>query len=417
MKADTKEDKATRKRANQVTETVLSDKSPRRKERGYHWEINTRLDGKRVARKFFKYGSEAEKTAYVDQQEALMEKHGDEEREQAFDAGLQKEVTLALATLKPWGVSLSEAASFFANHLEQKANADKATIEQGIAAYLESMKLRDLDPKTVNRSRQTLDRFSKSFPERTLASLEGDEIQLWWEGLGGIVNQRNNRIDVNSFLNWCVNSPKLKGFKINPVPAPPKLPKTRKAKVVLSASEVRRLLKYADKDLLPVIVAQAFIGVRKEESLRLRWEHFDWAEKTLTIPEEIAKGGANHARINPIPENALKWLVPYFDQESGRVLRKVETLSGYDNALKALREEAGWDAENPWPRNALRRTFVSSHYASFSDVGKTAAVAGTSEAVIFRNYRTLMKPSTAKKHFEITPPVKKSNVITLSKSA
>ena len=155
--------------------------------------------------------------------------------------------------------------------------------------------------------------------------------------------------------------------------------------------------------MLPLIVAQVFIGVRKEESLRLRWDHFDWEEKTLSLPAEIAKGASGHARINDIPKNALQWLEPYAAKETGPILKSITTLSSYDKALKKLREDAGWNTDNKWPRNALRRTFISYHYATYSNVGLTAAMSGTSESMIFRNYRAVIKKSLAKKLWDIVP--------------
>ena len=170
MKADTKKRKR-RIKDDHVSVSTIDPKSDRRKTRGYVWEVSTRIGGKRVSRKFFKQGQAGERDEYKEEQEKLIEQHGREEKEQAIDTGLQKELTAALELLKPWDATLSEAAKFYADYLEAKANEDSATIEQAFTAYIEAMQKRKLNVKTITRARQTIRRFSDSFPDRTLASL------------------------------------------------------------------------------------------------------------------------------------------------------------------------------------------------------------------------------------------------------
>ncbi|MGD9419540.1 MAG: hypothetical protein ACQKBU_01955 [Verrucomicrobiales bacterium] len=370
--------------------------------RGYRWMVESRFGGKRT-RKFFRHGEAEERDAHIEEQEELLADMDKDHRKQTLDRDVQRDLSEAVKLLEPWGVTLSTAAAFYVAYRETEAKRDATTIEEAKKAYLDDIEKRELDDKTRRRANQTLKRFSKAFPERTIASLQGEDIQLWWEDLGGVVNQRANRTDVNTFLNWLVKSPKFPGVTNNPTPPAPPLPKRKAAKQILTDKQVGNLLAHASEEMLPAIVAQVFMGIRKEESLRLRWDHFDWEEQTLTVTEEIAKGGANHARINDIPPNAWKWLKPYRENETGRMLPTIKSLSAYDKALQALRKKAGWGEGNPWPKNALRRTFISCHYATHGNVGKTAAVAGTSERVIFTNYRALVKKSLAAKLWRVVP--------------
>ncbi|MBK1835559.1 tyrosine-type recombinase/integrase [Roseibacillus ishigakijimensis] len=395
-----------------VTIKELSAENVMRKKRGYRWVVESRIGGKR-SRKFFRHGEQDKAKALKSELERQRDTISKSNRE-LLDETLLTEATEATKQLKPHGKSLSDAVAFYLAHLKEKARQDGATIEEGIGLYLDAMEARELDVKTIRRARQTLNRFSAAHPRRTLASLKGPEIRAWWETFGGVVNQRANRTDVNTFLNWIVKSERFPNFTENPTPPAPELPKKRKAKVILTPPDVRRLLECADRELLPAIVAQVFIGVRKEEALRLRWEHFDWEEEELSVPEDVTKGRENHVRINRIPPNALQWLKPYFDQEGGPVLPAYKTVDTYEKALSRIRKKAGWNQENPWPRNALRKTFISCHVASYSDIGKTAAIAGTSEAVIFRNYRALVKKSLAKKLWEIYPPQEEGKIVELS---
>ena len=148
--------------------------------------------------------------------------------------------------------------------------------------------------------------------------------------------------------------------------------------------------------------AQVFLGVRPDESLRLHWEHFDFEARELTIPPEIAKGGEKHARINQIPPNAMAWLTPYTSFSQGKILEGIYLKSAFDKRMRAARTSAGWPP-GTWPQNALRKTFISCHFACYSNAPLTAAIAGTSESVIFSNYRSMIKKTEASKLWEIYP--------------
>jgi integrase len=278
-------------------------------------------------------------------------------------------------------------------------------LNEAIGVFLDAKTAKGIKGDTVKRYRETLNRFEKAFPGRTVASLEGDEIERWWETFGSIANQRANRTDVNVFFNWLVKSTRFKNITTNPVPAPPEMnkkAKLAKKRVMLSPDEVNGFLSVCGEDLLPIIVAQVFIGARPEESLRLDWSHFDFKAGELNITADIAKGGEKHARTNKIPKNAMAWLAPYRFKTSGKVLPGVYSKSAFDKRMRAARKKAGWEP-GKWPQNALRKTFISCHYASFSKVSKTAAIAGTSESVIFSNYRSNVNKTAAKKLWEIRP--------------
>ncbi len=375
----------------------------KRKKRGYHWLVEFRFNGKRV-RKYFKHGHKKEAEAHKAEIERQADEVGKRDRD-LLDADLLNEAVEARKALSPFGESIADAVAFYVDHLEAKAKQDSTSLNEAIGIFLEAKINKGIKGDTVKRYRETLNRFKRAFPDRTVASIEGEEIERWWETFGSVANQRANRTDVNVFFNWLVKSSRFKGITSNPVPAPPEMnkkAKLAKKRVMLSAPEVSRFLNSCDADLLPIIVAQVFIGARPEESLRLDWGHFDFEAGELNITADIAKGGEKHARTNKIPKNAMAWLSPYRFKTSGKVLPGVYSKSAFDKRMRAARAKAGWEP-GKWPQNALRKTFISCHYASFSKVAKTASIAGTSESVIFSNYRSTVNKTTAKKLWEIVP--------------
>lgn len=381
----------------------IKKENKKRKQQGYRWMVESRFNGKRT-RRYFKHGEKEEAEAQKKKVEKQAQKVCKNDRSILNDK-LLIEAVEAKKALEPFGKSLSEAVAFYMNHLERKAKEDGTSLNEAIGVFLEAKIAKGIKGDTVKRYRETLNRFMKSFPNRTVASIEGDEIERWWESLGSVANQRANRTDVNVFYNWLVKSNRFKGLTTNPVPAPPEMNKKvklAKKRVILSSSEVFKFLSTCGEDLLPIIVAQVFIGVRPEESLRLDWSHFDFDARELNVTADIAKGGEKHARTNKIPKNAMKWLFPYRFKTSGAVLEGVNSKSAFDKRMRAARAKAGWEP-GKWPQNALRKTFISCHYASYSKVSKTAAIAGTSESVIFSNYRSNVNKTAAKKLWKVEP--------------
>jgi integrase len=407
-----------------VTLKELDKNHVQRKKRGYRWLVESRINGKRV-RKFFKHGQHTEAEEHRDEILERADNVGKSDRDMINEDFLREavgaskalapfgksiaeavgEVVEASKVLTPFDESISDAVAFYVAHLEAKAKQDSTSLNEAIGIFLEAKINKGIKDDTVKRYRETLNRFLLSFPDRTVSSFESDEIERWWETFGSVANQRANRTDVNVFFNWLVKSSRFKNLIVNPVPAPPEMNKKlklAKKRVILSPAEVKRLLNACDEAMLPIIVAQVLIGVRPEESLRLDWGHFDFEAEELNITADIAKGGEKHARTNKIPKNALKWLLPYRFKESGRVLPGVDSKSAFDKRLRKLRAKAGWEP-GKWPQNALRKTFISCHYASYSEVSKTAAIAGTSESIIFSNYRTVVNKTIAKKLWKIQP--------------
>src|SRR4030095_3445191 len=77
--------------------------------------------------------------------------------------------------------------------------------------------------------------------------------------------------------------------------------------------------------------------------------------------------------------------------------------------LLESRKRAGIES---WPANALRHSFASNHIAHFNDAAALALELGhTHTGVIFEHYRQVVKPSDAKRYWEIMPSVASSKVL------
>ncbi|MBV8816649.1 MAG: tyrosine-type recombinase/integrase [Verrucomicrobia bacterium] len=101
-------------------------------------------------------------------------------------------------------------------------------------------------------------------------------------------------------------------------------------------------------ELLPLLVVQAFCGVRSAKILRLRWSDVDIARGFVQVAAEHAKGARR--RLIEMSENLKEWLLPYGDR-CGK-LWPLSHMEFYRD-LETARANAGI---SKWPSNALRHS-------------------------------------------------------------
>jgi integrase len=145
---------------------------------------------------------------------------------------------------------------------------------------------------------------------------------------------------------------------------------------------------------LPVIALGAFAGIRTAEIERLDWQDINLAEKFIVISADKAKTASR--RIVPIVPNLAQWLAPYATQ-TGKMWKSTSC------DLRFARAVCVKAAKTPWKSNGLRHSFISYRLADIQNAAQVALEAGNSPNVVFRHYRELVKPSTAKAWFSIQP--------------
>jgi hypothetical protein len=109
----------------------------------------------------------------------------------------------------------------------------------------------------------------------------------------------------------------------------------------------------------------------------------------------------------PVLPNLVQWLADYA-QEKGKVWK------GKLNSLKEARAETVEKAATSWKDNALRHSFISYRLAGTQNAAQVALEAGNSPSMVFKHYRELVKPETAKAWFAIAPKVA-ANIVPMAK--
>ena len=162
-------------------------------------------------------------------------------------------------------------------------------------------------------------------------------------------------------------------------------------------TELRLMLDNAAPEMVVIIALQAFGGLRLQEALRL-----DWGD-VWRIPGNVeissAKAKTRSRRLVEINSTLAAWLEPHQGKE-GKVTSL--TLDAYTWQLIQLRKRL----KIPSRKNGLRHGFLSAHYALHQNENQTAAISGTSPAMLFRHYKGLMTKADAEKWFQVSPSKK-----------
>jgi integrase len=153
-----------------------------------------------------------------------------------------------------------------------------------------------------------------------------------------------------------------------------------------------KLLQATSGDQLIAIAICGFAGIRAEELKRLQWEHLDFGEGHIVVPDAVAK--CEERRIVPMAENLKAWLLP-LRRTSGPVCPFSNLAIVFHHAAKR--------AGVVWQRNGLRHSFISYRVAILKNVAQTAFEAGNSPVMVHRHYLKHVSEALGQKWFTIMP--------------
>ena len=293
--------------------------------------------------------------------------HGAKLREKFFEDGAKSnaitpsmadDATAAAALLKPWGLSLLEAARIAADMREKEAAS--STVTQALATWLLSCE--GLRAPTLATYKNTTKRFDAALGSRVLATLTTDDIQ---KGLGlvGTVGAAaaNHYRAGRAFWRWAAKKGWCNPEVFNRVD-PPRTSKPNDVKF-LTVDQCKTLLSAAEKHFPQAVASYAvllFAGLRPSEFARLRTEDVSSDGIEVNADSKIAK----RRHITPI-KTLRAWLERY----------PFERVSNWRRVDQAVRYLAGWDVWTdpdfftpppsrepeaprlPWPQDGTRHTF------------------------------------------------------------
>ena len=285
-----------------------------------------------------------------------------------------------------------EACNYFKEHgADQIIPRQMSEVVTELIAHREAAKKSD---RYVADLRARLNNFAESFAV-DIASISTADVQGWLDGLELSPRSTKNFRGALSTLFKYAEARQYIGKASNPVSGTEQVFTNGGGTIeIYSPSEMLDLLKNAPKKFVPFLAIGAFAGLRAAEIERIEFKDIDLAGGFIHVAASKAK--TRSRRLVPILPNLTQWLAPYARREG-----KVWT--GSERDLLDARAQTVAASGITWKDNALRHSFISYRLAETQDAAQVALEAGNSPAMIFKHYRELVKPESAKTWFAIAP--------------
>ncbi len=325
---------------------------------------------------------------------------------------------------------LLDAVEFFIEHA--MPTKGRITVDQAVSIFMEEQKMKGLKDASSSEQHSNYKTFYKPFREfygeLLLINLTPERVRAYFKARSKswgptAWNMHKGRLvtlwNLCAKLGYCSSG-------ANPFEKLPnkKVSKDTKARKVLSLDVSQSFWKWIDAECesrperfqeMAYYVLVDFCGARPDEAYRTTWEMIDpnaedigeYTNKdftTMSITYWADQTKNRVAKINYVPWNAQKW----FDiiKEYAHQTKK-EELIHYDakQRLKRLRKDFRKATGLKREQDDGRHTYGSNHLALYQDSGLTAHRMGHrgNPSLLWQWYATVMKPSNAKKYFEIIP--------------
>jgi integrase len=251
-------------------------------------------------------------------------------------------------------------------------------------------------------------RFCRDFGNRLIADITVEELDTWLRDLPVSPKTRADyRANISVLFSYAA---RRRMIDFNPVgfTAKPKL--IDSPPDIFTVDELRALLEAARRvspDILPMLTAGAFAGLRDAEIKRLVWDEVDLRRGHIEV--KAAKAKSARRRIVPIQPNLAVWLRACSGMK-GHVVP-----AGARGKVDRACKEAGLAR---WPNNGLRHSFASYRLAAIHDAPRVAAELGhTSPHMLYSTYRELVLPEEAERYWKIAPGADTKNIVAFAEVA
>lgn len=288
------------------------------------------------------------------------------------------------------------------------------SLSEGVEEFIEIKRKRvenaDLTEDTFRDYRIHLQRLCEEFGDCRLHELTSHEIRDWIAARK--IQRRTKKNYLNSISTFFYYASEAQWIRKNPL-----LELTREDRKLLignyeqtgdiqifSVEQTRSLLAAAltraDLEMLGVITLGLFCGIRTKELQQLTWKNVKLSheEPIVTVPKEIAK--KRQLRNVPISPNAVEFL-NLCPNRKGKIAPEIKETMFHERREK-LRKEANL---HEWPRNGMRHSFASYHFALYENSHQTSSRLGhrQGDIMLFDHYRSLTSKDQAKLYFSLNP--------------
>lgn len=304
----------------------------------------------------------------------------------------------------------------------RKSNEDAPeTVNEAIQLFRSTKDSLNRSKRHKSDLKSRLDNYAESFGKRPLKSISGNETLVWLLTLK--VEKNNETVKaaprtiwnyfntLSNFWNYCdrrkwIDESPTKSILEDDLPTVPKAPNP-----ILTVDQTQVLMNYVEKHCprhATWFAIQLFLGFRKAEANRFKYEWIDREQKRVVIPGwffdengEAQQGSKTQDdwAIHDIEPNFWKWFDKY-GEESGKVPYP------FQKEWHRIRDHLIKETElEKWPDNGARNSFCTYHISAFKNPNRTALILKHSNSRTLHNkyLATLATEEIGRSYFKISP--------------
>ena len=311
----------------------------------------------------------------------------------------------ASALLRPYNVSLEEAAKYYLKHVVAYQTAP--TISQIVDQMVAEAEKNDRRDRTVEDLKSRLETFAENFADRRLNELAVEEIKAWIdEDEGWSARTRINYLTkISQLYNYALKHNWVDANLAERVDRPSAEDSEPK---IFTVEQAEKLLENANRfGLLPYISIGLFAGLRSAELMRLDGNEVKIEERAIIVGQHVAKKRSR--RVVEMCDALYAWLKPL------KALRgPIVDVKTFRDNMDELRKAAELES---WPHNGLRHSFGSYHLSFHGDAIRTAQQMGhRSSDVVHNHYKALVLKKEAERFWDLRPQFRRKPKPGLSSS-
>ena len=370
-----------------------------------------RLSGKGNIRKRFKTSEEAENFAQIKSIE--VKNQGTQSLD--FTEAMKKDYLQALEILKPFGITLTKCADYFAKH-EAPLEYD-TSIGVLVDSFIEYKKSSGVRPQTLLQYSKNLNDFKETFGKRnapTISHLDLDKYLSAWDK--SPTSQKARKVSINTFFNYVIEKGIIDSNPTSKVKLKTRL-RNKKPPEIWECDDALHIINsayqeynkkliddYCPLDLYIYLAIGFLSGIRPQEIRRLKWKDIDLKKEKITIRPQVAK--ERKARVVTIQPSLLKHLKRFRSEIANDGNSYVICIT--KDVLRNRRNRLMKRLLKVWKQDAMRHTFATYHIAMFG-VDSTRRILGhTVDRLMFEYYIGIAENSEAdaQKYFGFEQPKK-----------
>ena len=313
------------------------------------------------------------------------------------------------------GATLRDAVDFYLSQ-KPKSKFTPLTVTKCKEKFLADKEKENVSYLQMRSLRKHLKRFEATFGTRQIHDITSEEINKWLHSQkGGKPRKEWSSKYKANVMGSLVTFARMAKTVYKAFPSASMLtdfelvkkprPDPRGEVEIYTAKQLQEHLNAGiehDMEVLPLIVIEAFFGLRptevhgeEVERPKLRWDAFNWERNFLHLRHQKVR--SKLPRNIPIHPTAEKWLMP-FRKLTGAIWKRK---AAYDERMVKLHEHMGTQRIH----NAYRHSYTSYRLVHLGyKYAELAVELGNSEREILKNYRRQVNKEDADAWFAVEPP-------------